>query len=747
MNGDCFHEMFVFLDPPLLQVQTAETAAPFVLLGTKLNPPAGARRRVTRQPLVDRLVGAGPRRLTLVSAPPGWGKTTLLAEWADDSREQRPFAWLTLDRADNDPVRFWGYVIEALRTCEPSIGDASLSALGVSGTAPVEVVLPTLINELAGLDRRLVLALEDYHLITSAEIHEGMGFLVERLPSTLEIVIATRLDPPLPLARLRSRGEMVEVRADELRFDVEEAGELLRFTLGEGLSDDDVVRLVARTEGWAAGLYLAALSLSGRDDASSFIHAFAGDDRHIVDYLGGEVLDGLGDETRRFLLRTSILERLSAPLCDHVLGSGDAADRLREIERANLFLVPLDARREWYRYHHLFADLLRHELERLEPGAVQGLHARATGWLGARGEVDEAIRHALAAGDAEAAARLVTAMWRVPFNRGELATVDRWLDDLPETLVRATPDLCLARAWVLMDRGRPLEAERWLAGAESQPEGSVLHAVLCFKLGKLGHAEAIARDAVTTAPVESPLGRPVAHCILGIALYYRGDLPAAEAALLDAARLAAAGENQLARIYALGYLGLVRLEGGDEPGAGSSTREALEHAARPPAAEHFVAAMAHLAHGLLVAETDPLVHAVALARRGAAPLEIAAALLALGEARRDPATLIEARQLLGGCEDPGRLPQLIGDAEVRLKGRRPGPRRRIAGDLSDRELAVLRLLPGDASLREIGASLYLSLNTVKSHSRSIYRKLGVASREEAVARARELRLLEQDPPG
>lgn len=722
------------------------TDVPFVPLGIKLNPPTGARRRVTRGALVDRLASDEPRRLTLISAPAGWGKTTLLAEWAADSREQRPFAWLTVDRGDNDPVRFWGYAVEALRTIEPSLGSASLAGLGVIGTNPIDVVLPPLINELAALDRRLVLALEDYHLIESAEVHEGLAFLVERLPSTLELAIATRLDPPLPLPRLRARGEMLELRSPDLRFDAAEAEQLLRAALGDMLDGADVGRLLLRTEGWPAGLYLAALSLSGRHDPSGFIEAFAGDDRHIVDYLGGEVLDGLDPQTRDFLLRTSILERVSGPLCDHLLESEDAAERLLQIERANLFLVALDGRREWYRYHHLFADLLRHELMRQQPGSVPALHRRAAEWLGSNGAVDEAIRHELAAGDEEAAASLVAEMWRVPFNRGELATVDRWLDDLPETLVRAKPELCLARAWVLMDRGRPREAERWLLDAGSVPEGIVLHAVLCFKLGKLAHAEEIAREALTHDPVASALGLPVAHCILGISLYYRGKLDEAEASLREAVRLAVAGSNELARIYALGYVGLIRLEAADPEGAAVATREALEFAAEPPASEHFVTAMALLAQGRLEQNSVALEQAVSLARRGAAPIEIAAALTGFAEARRDPAMLQEARSVLADCEDTGRLPELIEQAELRLRGRPLGPRRKLAGDLSDRELAVLRLLPGDASLREIATSLYLSLNTVKSHSRSIYRKLDASSREQAVARGRELGLLEQDPP-
>jgi LuxR family maltose regulon positive regulatory protein len=726
----------------------ASTTAPFpagILIGTKLNAPTGARRRVDRPALVERLVAAGPRRLTLLDAPAGWGKTTLLAEWAADARETRSFAWFTVDAGDNDPVRFWGYVIEALRRQAPSVGTTSLAPLGVRGTDPVELVLPALINEVAALEEPLILVLEDYHLIQSDDVHRGVAFLLERAPPTMELAIGTRLDPPLPLGRLRARGEMLEVRAGDLRFDRGEAEQLLSSALGERLGSADVERLVTRTEGWAAGLYLAALSLTAREDASAFIARFAGDDRHIVDYLGGEVLDGLEPETRTFLLRTSILGRLSAPLCDHLVEREDSRERLLEIERANLFLVALDDRREWYRYHHLFGDLLRHVLEREEPTAFRQLHRRAAEWLSARGMVDEAVRHALQAGDGEYAEQLVAETWRAAFNRGELTTVDRWLDDLPQDLLSSNPDLCLARAWVAMDRGRAREAEEWLVGAAAAPEGIVLHAVLCLKLGKLAHTERIAREALTRAPVDSPLGLPVAHCVLGVALYFRGAIDEAEASLVEAARLTAEGENRLARIYALGYQGLTRLESGDEDGARRATRSALELAAQPPASEHFVTATALLAQGRLDHDEDALVQAAALARRGASPVEVAAVLLALGELRRDPATLVEARRTIADCEDPGRLPALIEAAELALRGRQAGPRRKLAGDLSDRELAVLRLLPGDASLREIASTLYLSLNTVKTHSRSIYRKLNASSREEAVERGRELGLLEQDP--
>lgn len=713
-----------------------------VLLGTKLNAPLGARRRVQRERLVERLVGER-RRLVLIDAPAGWGKTTLLAEWAGDARETRRFAWFTTDAADNDPVRFWSYVIEALRGVDPTVGRVSAGALGVSGTDPVDLVLPQLINELAELDEELVLVLEDYHLVSSDEIHRGVAFLLERAPPGLGLAVATRIDPPLPLPRLRARGDLLELRASELRFGVDETAQLVTGVIGAPLDERDVEMLVTRTEGWAAGLYLAALSIAERTDRSAFIEQFAGDDRHIVDYLGGEVLEGLDESTRDFLLRTSLLDRLTGPLADALTGRTDGAQTLADIERANLFLVPLDDRREWYRYHHLFAELLRHEQLRSRAGEVAELHRRAAGWLDANGAVDDAIRHACAAGDHELAVGLVMRRWREPFNRGELATVDSWLDSLPAAAVAAEPDLCLARAWLALDRGLAREAERWLEGAtrSGSGEAAVLHAVLCFKLGKLAHAEDLAREARATAIQDAPLGLAVASCILGITLYYKGDLEGARETLEEARRLALVGENRLASVYALGYGAQVALEQHDDEGARLSTEQAFELASAPATAEHFVTGMAWLARGRLERDGHALESALALARRGAAPLEIAAVLLALGETRRDPATLKAARDELADCEDPGRLPGLIEAAELGLRGRQTGAKREIAGDLSDRELAVLRLMPTDSSLREIAGALYLSPNTVKTHTRSIYRKLSVSSREEAVERGRALGLV------
>jgi len=698
---------------------------------------------VARTRLVDRLVRDRPRRLTLLDAPPGWGKTTLLAEWVAADAETRPFAWFTVDRSDNDGVRFWSYAIAALQTVAPDVGSGAQASLGVSGTSPRDLVLPKLINELAELGTEIVLVLEDYHLIENADVHADLAFLVEHLPPTLELAIATRIDPPLPLARMRARGELLELRALELAFTPDETGALLDGVLGETLPSPDVERLVARTEGWAAGLYLAALSLVGRPDRAAFVDELAGADRHIVDYLGGEVLDALDEDTRTFLLRTSILERLTGPLCDAVTGGADGAERLVDIERANLFLVPLDERRSWYRYHHLFGELLRHELQHVDRDRIPELHRRAATWLASSGSIDEAIRHSCAAGDTELAVGLVRDHWRAAFNRGELTTVDRWLDELSEATVAGDSDLSLARAWVAMDRGRPAEAERWLGSATSggSGESTVLHAVLCFKLGKVLHARRIAEEALAVADESAPLGLGVAHCVLGIADYYLGAPVEASLALSEAIRLGVRSENTLGRLYAAGYLSLAELEAGNPDGARSAVDEALRVAAGPPVTEHFAFSAVLLAEGRLRRDDDALEQALALARRGAAPLEIAAVQLALGELRRDPATLLLARAAIEGCEEPGELPARIEAAELALRGRRRGPRRAIAADLSERELAVLRLMPSSSSLREIAASLYLSQNTIKTHTKSIYRKLGATTRAEAVARGRELGLL------
>ena len=401
-------------------------------------------------------------------------------------------------------------MVEAVRTVEPNFGLSALALLSAREDVRT-LALPALINELAALDRPLVLVLDDYHLIVEPTIHAELAYLVERLPPTLEVAISTRVDPPLRLARLRARGELVHVRAGELRFSPSEAAALLD-GLGLELSEADVAQLQERTEGWAAGLYLAALSLRARSDRHEFVARFAGDDRHLVDYLGAEVLEDQPHEVRCFMLRTSILGRFCAPLCDALLDEGGSLELLAELERSNLFLVPLDDRREWYRYHHLFGQLLALELEQSQPDVAPELHRRASRWLREHGHVSDAIHHAAAAGDAADAADLVAEHWRSFFNHGRLATVAGWLDSLPADLVEHDRRLAAARAWLALDVGRLEEAGRWIglaeaAGGELDAGTALPMAVQRFKVGDMAAARAAAVRAIQLAPDEGSFER------------------------------------------------------------------------------------------------------------------------------------------------------------------------------------------------------------------------------------------------
>jgi LuxR family maltose regulon positive regulatory protein len=692
-------------------------------------------------------------RLVVVGAGAGWGKTTLLSQWC--ARGDADFAWLSLDAADNDPVRFWAYVITALGTVRPGLGESTLPVLRAPGLAIEESALPLLLNELAGRRDPLVLVLDDYHVITSAAVHAQVEFFVERMPAGFKVAIATRSDPPLPLARLRARGELLEVHAEELRFDEAESARLLNELLGLELADDDVERLQARTEGWAAGLYLAALSLRSRDDRSAFVQAFAGDDRHLVDYLGDEVLADLVPERRSFLLHTSVLERLSGELCDAVTGGSGGAEMLAGIERSNLFLVPLDRTRSWFRYHHLFAELLRQELERSQPEIVSGLHRRASIWFQSRGEIDEAVTHATAAGEIDKAGDLIATHWTAFANEGKLVTVAAWLDRLPPGAVEADARLCLARAWHALLSNRNDRVEQWIARAEAAPlcgpirdgTGSIeagaalIRTIHLYYRGDIGGCERWARRA---AALESghPLWYSMAFSGIAGAHYWRGDEGAA-AALERTASLAEVSGNILSAVWALEFRALVAAQQSDPDGAERFAAQALTLAAEHTLEAHWVNGAVHLAlahaHELRGAQSAAMAEAeraLEFVRRGPGQLELALALITLARLRPEhaAASLAEASNVIESCPDPGFL---------RADGVRP-PRRRTASrgdELSDREFDVLRLLSTRLTLREIGGELFVSENTVKTHARSIYRKLNAASRAEAVASARGLELL------
>src|SRR4051794_11873627 len=530
---------------------------PTRLLVTKLHVPAPGSRLVSRPRLLDRL---GPlRTLTLVSAPAGFGKTTLLAEWMAHNGRCEPdvrVAWLSLDDGDNDPSRFLAYVVAALQTLDAGVGNEALSLLDDAPALPVDVVLTALINNAAWASGRIVLVLDDYHVIDAPPVHQAVGFLLDHLPPQLHLVIASRSDPPLPLARLRSRGELTELRSADLRFTAEEAVDFLNGAMGLGLSTADVVALETRTEGWVAGLQLAALSLRQHEDVAGFISTFTGSHRFVLDYLVEEVLRHQPDSVRRFLLGTAFLDRLTGPLCDTVTGLDGGNAMLAGLERDNLFVVPLDDQRQWYRYHHLFADVLRSRVLQEQPDHVPALHSAASEWYERNGFAEDAVRHALAAGDFERAAGLIEGALPEARRSRHDAMLIGWLTALPDELVRRRPPHSVARAWLLLVSGHLDAVEPWLDEAErglgaalptghppgasaanTSVEGEELHALpmtiaiyrasLAQARGDISGTAEHARHALELTKPGDHLERGAAAGLLGLASWAGGDLETA----------------------------------------------------------------------------------------------------------------------------------------------------------------------------------------------------------------------------
>jgi LuxR family maltose regulon positive regulatory protein len=533
------------------------------LLTTKLHVPRRQRDLVARPRLSERLSRGAESALTLVSAPAGFGKTTLLTQWlAAAPADRRSVAWLSLDQRDNDPWLFWTYVAGALKTAVPGVGEGVLSLLQ-SPEPPGEAGLATLLNDLDAISNDVVLVLDDYHVIEARDVQEGMAFLLDHLPAQIHLVIASRADPALPLARLRGRGQLVEIRAADLRFTPIEAAVYLNDVMGLVLTAPDVVALEGRTEGWIAALQLAALSMQGREDTAAFIAGFAGDDRYIVDFLAEEVLQRQPEHVQQFLLQTSILDRLSGRLCDAVTGQDGGQAKLAALERGNLFLVPLDDRRQWYRYHQLFADVLQARLLDEQPGGLPGLHRRASEWYERSGEPSEAIRHALAAGDFERAADLVELAIPDMRRTRQEAVVHGWLKTLPEDLVRVRPVLSVGLAGAMLAGGdlesveaRLQDAERWLDTATVIREGSpassaemvvvddkefrrlpaiieLYRAALALARGDVPGTVTHAGRALELSPEEEHLGQAAAAGLLGLAFWASGDLEAGHSAYAE----------------------------------------------------------------------------------------------------------------------------------------------------------------------------------------------------------------------
>jgi LuxR family transcriptional regulator, maltose regulon positive regulatory protein len=733
---------------------------------TKLHAPGVRTEWLERPELVGLLAGARAR-LVLVDAPAGFGKTTLVAQWRSSAQEERSFAWLTLDRGDDDPGRLWWYIVCALQRACPELNDLSIApALRSQGVDITGEVLPALINELATIAAPVVLVLDDYHLIRERSCHEQLAFLLSHLPPSLEVVLITRADPPLPLARLRAAGELTEIRARDLRFTQREAAVLVRTVSAVELSRPDAADLVERAEGWPAGVYLAALSLRGHPSPSAFVHEFTGDNRFIVDFLAEEVLSRQPDEIRQFLARTSVLDRFCAPLCDAVVGSDNAAQIIDVLERENLFVVALDDNRKWFRYHHLFAQMLRSVLARREPGIAPALHERASAWCRQSGLMDEAIGHSIAAADVAEATDLIARHWYAYVDSGRAATVRGWMRSLGDGAVTGDPVAAHCAAWAAALSGDREAVRRWLpvitAGKHDGPlpdgfqslQSSAALLQASFGFDGIGPMRDAAAMAVTLENDQRSPWYALARVAYGFVLYLCGDFRGAAEQIEQA--LLANPSIAMICMFASAVMSLIAVEEGRlEQGAeyARAARDIVDGSgmrAIPQATFAYTAVgAAYASEGRLEEARRQFEQALESRRRwpGISPwltvdilLRLAPVLADLGDHPGGRALLDEASHLLTSLPGEAEAQQArLGQIQRRL-----AVRARVVSftePLTDREISVLRLLRGTLSLREIGQQLYVSQNTIKTHTRAVYRKLGVSTRQDAVAKAREIEML------
>jgi LuxR family transcriptional regulator, maltose regulon positive regulatory protein len=720
---------------------------------------------VERAGLVQHLTGC-TAKLVLVEAPAGFGKSSLVLQWRASPAEGRQFAWVSADSRDNDVARFWWHLIAALQRASPELEARDLlGQLRPDAADLQESLLPVLGNELATLSAPVVLAVDDYQLISSPECHEHMAFLLTHLPPTAQIVLITRVDPPLPIGRLRTTGDLVEIRTSELRFTATEAREVVRTVSDVQLDEADLGALLERTEGWPAGVYLAALSLRGQPSPSSFVRQFSGDNRFITEFLVEEVLSNQPRQIMEFLCRTAILDRFIPSLCDAVVGSSDAAGIIDVLERENLFLIALGDDRQWYRYHRLFGQTLRSLLMETEPENVPTLHARASSWYRRRGSAEEAITHALAAGDTAGAIAVLAESWPGLMAKGQIVEFQTWLNSIGDGRILASPVAAHCAAWCAALSGDQESLTRWLAVIDTGghdgplPDGmqslkssaALLHGVFGFDGIRLMRESATVSVDLETDP-SSPW-YALARAALGGALYLSGEFDTAVVPLRDAV-LHSNASSTLIRVLACSVSAVVATERGQLDHA-----QALAGAAReivvsndlsetPHGAPAYTACGAvSVTRGRLVEARDEFEHALRVRRPwfGISPwitidtmLRLTPVLHQLGDSAAAASLLGEAADVLAAVPDGA-------DAQLfrvrRLEERLSIRSQSLAAPLTDREEEVLRLLRGSLSLREIGEELSLSANTIKTHVRAIYRKLDAATRQEAVERGRATGIL------
>lgn len=746
-------------------VKSAEPAPDpgFDLLESKLRPPRSPAGNVSRAALLELLARSRSRPLVLVSATAGYGKTTLLAQWA--ARSRRPFAWVSLDRRDNDPIVLLTYVATALDRLSPL--DPGVFEALASPEASIEgKVVPRLISAMEGIETGFVLVLDDVHLLTDRQCIDAVDTLVAHIPSGSQVVLSGRTRPSARSASMRTRGLVLEIGPDELRMDQHDATELLGAAEVK-LAEPRVAGLLDRTEGWPAGLYLAALSVRSGGAVAVDGKAFRGENRFVEDYLQSELLANLPSDVRRFLTRTAVLERFCAPLCDRVLDSKGSAPILGSLEQSNMFVVPLDQNREWFRYHHLFRELLLAELKRAEPDLVPTLLTRASDWSDEHGAPDDAVAYAQEAGDAGRVARLVITRGQLEYRRGRAATVEGWLNWLERNgALETDPAVTVLGAWFSVIRGDSDRAERWtdIASRAHQSAGpsenhDSIEAWLALLRAVRGHGDlptmlADADFAVTTFERAGPFWSTAA-LVLGMIRALAGDEVGAGEIFDKVAQSTRATGAWNGASLALAERATLAIEREDWTAAEGFAVQAESIMRRsgmedyPPNSIVYAVSARVAAHRGDHARATKLLAQAQLLRPkltyGLAilsiqvRLELAHAYAALAEPAGARTMLIEADGMLGGGRGFGELARRADDVRSKLDAVRT--RAPDASTLTTAELRLLPLLPSQLSFPEIGERLYLSRHTVKSHAMSIYRKLDVTSRTEAVERARGLGLL------
>jgi LuxR family transcriptional regulator, maltose regulon positive regulatory protein len=744
---------------------TAPIAPGFELLQSKLAIPPFRTGLVRRTALVSRLQSASRARVVRITAPAGYGKTTLLGQWA--ASDPRPVAWVSVDKRDNDPVALLTYVAAALDRVD-GVDPAVFRAAASAGDSLWSIGVPRIGAALASTTEPILLVLDDVHELHDRDCLDALESLEKNLSEGSLLVLSGRSGGDLPLARLRAEGQLYEVGPTDLTLTNEDARSLLS-TAGVAVSEADAAQLNERAEGWAAGLYLAALVIQQSDvSPAEAIASFSGTDRFVVDYFRSENLSGLDRSDVEFLTRTSVLERMSGPLCDEVTGRSDSARRLQALEEANLFLVPLDHRREWYRFHHLFQDMLRSELERAEPEVISILHNRAASWHELHGSAEAAIDHAFGGKDVEGAARLVSTHALPYYRSGRVVTVERWFKwfDEPELLARY-PAVSAFGAWVNALRGRPDEADRFAYALEhtthdgpmpdgtesARPWAAMVRALLCR------HGISVMRaDAAEAVDGLGPMSywRPIALVLLGTATLLE-DAEVAEEIFTKAAEEALGSGAIYAGVVAHSQLALLALGRGDQKAAEVELRHAERFLQNQPTEDYLpnmikLAASARLALERRRAATARELLLMATRLRPtlsrAIPwfavqtkLELARTHLGLADVDGAKILLREAEDIIREQPDLGTLVQKTADLRTSL-GNTVGLGSGWASTLTAAELRLLPLLTTHLSFREIADRLYVSRNTVKSQAISVYRKLDASSRSEAIERAVALGLVD-----